>query len=307
MSNLNDISLDKIETDVMSVLYANMDIVFTQYSLFSKLIEDKYDFKNTISIHPNFKSKFLLVIRNLISKYPNIKITRDNLVFNILCSNSPDSPNNPDNKFPRFTKIQNNEPINEPNNKPNNEPNNEPNNKSNTSSTIKLDENDISEMYDYIYDNNLNEYINWSDPVDGNTIYHELVLSNNIKQIERLVKENLFEYTVLNTYNQTPIDLIKSPLVARIMTMGLVKNYNSIKEKLNQEKEKLNQEKENVNMLVNNFNNKINYYESDKYIDKIINDTNFIDIIYIKTHHYHFKIKLYLLSILMCYIAFRFF
>lgn len=122
-----------------------------------------------------------------------------------------------------------------------------------------------------------------------------------------MVKENLFEYTVLNTYNQTPIDLIKSPLVARIMTMGLVKNYNSIKEKLNQEKEKLNQEKENVNMLVNNFNNKINYYESDKYIDKIINDTNFIDIIYIKTHHYHFKIKLYLLSILMCYIAFRFF
>ena len=36
MSDLNDISIDKIETDVMSVLYANMDMIFTQYTLFNR-------------------------------------------------------------------------------------------------------------------------------------------------------------------------------------------------------------------------------------------------------------------------------
>lgn len=274
MSNLNDISIDKIETDVMSVLYANMDTIFTQYSLFSKLVEDKYDFKNTNSIHPNFKSKFLLVIRNLISKYPDITITRDNMVYNIVCSSDSDIKLNELTKTPYVEQI--------------------------TSTYIKLDENDISEMYDYIYDNNLGEYINWSDPFDGNSIFHELVLSNNIKQIDRLVKENVFDYTILNTHNQTPTELIKSPQVARIMTMGLVKKINSIKEKLNQEKE-------NVIMLVNNFNDKKNFYESYEYKNKIINNTNLYDIIYIKTNKYHFKIIIYLFSFIMCYIAMRFF
>ena len=275
MSNLNDISIDKIETDVMSVLYANMDIVFTQYSLFSKLVEDKYDFKTTNSIHPNFKSKFLLVIRNLISKYPDIKITRDNnMVYNIVCLTDSNI------KLNELNKILNVEQI--------------------TSPCIKLDENDISEMYDYIYDNNLSEYINWLDSFDGNSVFHELVLSNNIKQIDRLVKENVFDYTILNNHNQTPIELIKSPQVARIITMGLIKNLNLIKEKLNQEKE-------NVNMLVNNFNDKINYYESDEYKNKIINNTNLYDIIHIKTNKFHFRIKIYLFSLIICYIAMRFF
>jgi len=155
-------------------------------------------------------------------------------------------------------------------------------------------------MYDYIYDNNLCEYINWSDPFDGNSIFHELVLSNNLKQIDRLIKENLFDYTILNTHNQTPIDLIKSQEVSRIITMGLVKNFNSIKDKLNQEKE-------NVNMLVNNFNDKINYYESNKYKNKIITNTSLYDIIHIKTNKYHFPIKMYLLSFIVCYVAMRFF
>ena len=58
MSNLSNISYDKIENDIMIVLYSNIDTIFTQYSLFNKLISDKYDLKNSVSIHPNFKSKF---------------------------------------------------------------------------------------------------------------------------------------------------------------------------------------------------------------------------------------------------------
>lgn len=274
MSNLDDISIDKIEIDVMSVLYANMDTMFTQYSLFSKLVQDKYDLNGTNSIHSNFKSKFLLVIRNLTSKYDDIKITRENLVYNIVCLSNTDV---------KLTEI-NKKLIDDHNFSPNQ----------------KIDENDISDMYDYIYDNNLSEYINWSDPFDGNSVFHELVLSNNIKQIDRLIKENVFDYTILNSHNQTPIDLIKSPQVARIMTLGLIKNFNSIKEKLNQEKE-------NVLMLVNNFNNKMNYYESNEYKNIIINNTSLYDVIHIKTSKYHFPIKMYLLSFIVCYVAMRFF
>lgn len=274
MSNLCDISIDKIETDVMSVLYANMDIVFTQYSLFSKLVQDKYDFKGNNTIHPNFKSKFLLVIRNLTSKYDDIKITRENMVYNIVCLSDVGI------KLNDLTKTSNIE--------------------QNMSTDIKLDESDISSMYDYIYNNNLDEYINWSDPFDGNSIYHELVLSNNIHQINRLVKENLFDYSILNAHNQTPIDLIKSPQVARIITLGLVKNFNLIKVKLKQETE-------NVNTLVKKFNDKIDYYESMEYKNKIIYNTSFYDVINIKTKKYHFMIKMYLLTFIVCYIAFRFF
>ena len=270
MSNLDDISIDKIETDVMLVLYANMDTVFTQYTLFNKLVEDKYNFKNTNLIHPNFKSKFLLIIRNLISKYPDVKITRNNMVYNIVCLSNSDI------KLDEITKKQNLNEI--------------------TSRYIKLEENDISEMYDYIYDNNLDEYINLSDPFDGNSIFHELVLSNNIKQIDRMIKENIFDFNILNSNNQTPCNLIKSPEVARIMTMGLFKNLNLIKEKLNLEKE-------NVNMLVNNFNDKINYYESEEYKNKIINNTKLIDIIYIKTKKYHYPIIIYLFSFILLYTA----
>jgi hypothetical protein len=273
MSNLNDISIDKIETDVMSVLYANMDTIFTQYSLFSKLVQDKYDFNGNNSIHPNFKYKYLLVVRNLMSKYSDIKITRENMVYNIVCLTNTDV------KLTELNKKSIYEQILTPN--------------------IKLDENDISGMYDYIYDNNLCEYINWSDPFDGNSVFHELVLSNNVKQIDRLVKENLFDYSILNSHNQTPVDLIKSVQVAQIIAMGVIKNYNLISKNVKQLKE-------NVDMLFNYYNDK-NYYESNEYKNKIINNTCLYDVIHIKTNKYHFPIKIYLLSFIVCYIAVKIF
>jgi len=274
MSNLNDISMDKIETDLMSVLYANMDYTFTQYSLFNKLLNDKYDITNTNSafISSNFKSKFLLILRNLMSKYDDIKITRDDTIFNIVCLSSPDA------KPIKFTNSL----------------------KDTKSNNVQLDENDISGMYDYIWENNPNEYYNWNDPFDGNSIFHELVLNNNTKQIERLIGENLFDYSITNNHKQTPVDLIKTPQVAKILTLGLIKN-------LTLTKEKLITEKENVNMLVKNFNDKINFYESDEYKNKIINETKLFDILFIKTKKYHFAVKMYLISSIICYLSIKLF
>ncbi len=265
MSNQKDILFDKIETDIMSVLYANIDYIFTQYSLFNKLINDKYDFSATNLMHPDFKSKYLLVLRNLMSKYDDIKITKEKEFYYVVCLSSSDAPI----KFNNITK-------------------------DNKKSGFELTRNDISEMYDYIYKNSLNEYINWTDPFDGNTIFHELVLSNNINQITNLVEKNIFNYTVTNKFNQAPVDMIKTSQVANIMIMGLIKN-------LNQTKEKLNEKKENVNMLVKNINSKINWYESKEYKDKIITETGFVDIILMKTKKYC-TLKTFMVSLTIYYL-----
>jgi len=275
MSNLNDISIDKIEIDIMSILYANIDTIFTHYSLFNKLVRDKYDLNNTnsITIHSNFKSKFLLVVRNLMANYDNIKITKENNIYNIVCLSSQDIKTTKFFSFLNDTKISLN--------------------------YIELNDNDITSMYDYIYENNLNEYINWSDPFDGNSIFHELVANNNIKQIEKLINNNTFNYTIINNHNQTPIDLINSPATAKILTMLLIKNYNIIKNILEE-----NQEKKYLLMKKNN--DKFDYYESIEYKNKIINDTRFIDIILTKTNKYNFYVNMYIYSFIICYLIIKF-
>jgi hypothetical protein len=285
MSSLyNDIEIDKIETDIMSVLYANMDTTFTQFSLFNKLIRDKYDFKDTmtVSIHPNFKSKFLLVVRCLSSKYDDIKITKENNMYNITCLSGTDIK-------PNISTEEKNPPT-------------KPKVKSESEFELEsnLNKSDITMMYDYICENNLEEYIKWSDPIDGNSLFHELVINNNIKQIESLIEKNLFDYMAMNNFKQTPIDLIKSPQLSNVITMGLVK-------KLNQTKEELCAEKANVSTLTKNINNNLNYYKSDEYKIKIINETKYFDIISIKTKKYHSPVKICILSILFYYIMLRYF
>lgn len=274
MSNFNNISIDDIETNVMSILYANIDKVFTQYTLFNVLIQYKYDFKDTNFIHSDFKSKFLLVIKNLMSKYDDIKITRENMTYNIVCLSNSNI------KFDELNKILDN-------------------NKS-TTSNIKLDENDISIMYDYIFDNGLTEYINLSDPFDGNSIYHELVLSNNIKQINKLIEDGLFNYTIINNHNQTPIDLIKSPQMAKIITQQLIK-------KLNSNEEILKRKEIVLDVFARNNNDMKIYYESDEYKNKIIFDTYLYDFITVKINKYNFPIMMYLFSFIMCCVVIRFF
>lgn len=278
MTYLSEISIDKIETDIMSVLYANLDTKFTQYSLFDKLIKDKYDYKLTDSIHPNFKSKFLLVLRNLMSKYDDIKITKERTIYNVICFSDPNpetiglikSYDNPDN-----LKI---EQINK----------------------SPLKKADLSNMFDYIYDNNLTEHINWSEPFDGNSIYHELVLNNCVRQITKLIENNTFDFTVLNNQNQVPTDLIDNDNIGlfKIMSNGLIKNIININEKLNTEKN-------NVKLLLDNYTDKIIFYESEQYKNMVINNTYFTDVIWTKTKKYYFGAKLYLFSFIICYLAMR--
>jgi hypothetical protein len=268
MSNLSEISIDKIDTDVMSVLYANIDKKFSQYTLFNKLLEDKYEGQYTNSIHPNFKSKFLLVIRTLMSKYDDIVVEKKDGLYYIVCLSSKEDKE----EKPLYM-----EHISKP---------------------IQLGVSDTADMYDYIYDNDLNEYMIWSDPFDGNSIFHELVLNNNIKQTSRLIGENRFNFEIKNNQNQTPIDLINSQEMGNLIIKEFIKKIMVLTEKYNQEKA-------NVESLVVNFNKKIDYYESNEYKNKIIYDTSFYDIVMEKTRKYHWPVKMYLFSFIVCYLAMR--
>lgn len=285
MSNLDSVDINKIETDIMSVLYSNMNFEFTQSELYTKLLKEKYDLINKCtSIHPSFKSKFLLIIRNLMFKYNDIKITRKNNTYNILCLSSPDvkphgmSVNNTVNTVNAVNAV---------------------NGMLDMSPVFEINNNDISLMYDYMYDNGLVDCINWIDPHDGNSIFHELVLNNNDKIINRLIKDGTFEFNITNNRNQTPIDLINSISTAKIITNGLINKLISNKVEFEQKQEK------QLELFKKN-NDKVDYYMSDEYKNKIINDANFLNIILTKTQKYHFDIKMYMSTLLFCYLTFKF-
>lgn len=279
MSNLSEISIDKIDTDVMSILYANIDKKFSQYTLFNKLLEDKYEGQYTNSIHPNFKSKFLLVIRTLMSKYDDIVVEKKDGSYYIVCLSFKEDKE----EKPLYM-----EQIAKPN---------------------QLCEADISNMYDYIYDNNLEDCMNWSVFSDGNSIFHELILHNNIKQTSRLIRENRFNFEIKNNQNQTPIDLINSQEMGNLIIEEFFIKIMVLSEKCNQEKANvdtlLSGFNKKVDTLIISFNKIINYYESNEYKNKIIYDTSFYNIVMEKTRKYHWTVKMYLFSFIVCYLAMR--
>jgi len=81
-------------------------------------------------------------------------------------------------------------------------------------------------MYDYIYDNDLTEYLETNDPWEQNTIFHELVLADNVKQIQRLVEIEQFNFNVQNKCGLTPFDLaneLNSKKIIKIFFDALIK------------------------------------------------------------------------------------
>lgn len=270
MFNLSEISIDEIETGVMSILYANIDKKFTQYTLFNKLLEDKYDGQYTNVVHSNFKSKFLLVMRTIGSKYDDIIVEKKDGICYIVCQSSKKD-------------MKENHLYMEYIAKP-----------------VEFEKSDIANMFDYIYDNNMIEHMNWTelDLIDGNSIYHELVLNNNDRLVKKLLDENKFNFEIKNNKNQTPMDLINSQSMSKLIIDEFAKKIIVLREKYNIEKY-------NVEQLVVNYHNKICQYETEEYKNKIISETSLYDIIEKKTNKYYYVIKAYLFSIIVCYLAMR--
>lgn len=272
ITNLEDIQIDKIETDIMSVLYANMDVKFSQFTLFNKVLEDKYDGQFSSQIHPNFKSRFLLVLRNLMEKYDDIKVSREKEVYWVVCVSESEKPI----EFTNFNRWE--KPIKK---------------------EIPLETKDYANMYDYIWDNNLSGHINWTDPWDGNTIYHELVFFQNKNLIEKLLLQDQFNFFVKNSNGKTPIELSTNQEITNLLIKSLLE-----KNIISNEKLKLIEDKNKVEL--NKCETRINYLESSEYKNKIVNEITLQEFITSKTKKFYQNYRLYILSSIVCLVALKF-
>jgi hypothetical protein len=273
MSNLYDVTIDEIETAIMSVLFANMGERYTQFTLFEELLKNKFDSHGN-SIHPNFKSKFLLVLDNLRSKYDDIEITKKDKIYFIKCKSDDDKETQLSEQSEPIVQTYKNELSSKL-----------------EGDHILLKKSDEADMYDYICENNL-KYV---DPFDGNTIFHKLIEFNNIRQTTKLINKNEFNFEIKNYLNESPVDLINSYEMSNLIVMGLIKKLSLLVK--DHEQEKLN-----IKMILND---NISYYSSEKYLNETIMDTSVFEFISIKTQKYHFIAKFYLVSFLVCYIALR--
>ena len=262
ITNLQDVPIDKIETDIMSVLYANMDTKFSQFALFNKVLEDKYDGQFSSQIHPNFKSRFLLVLKNLMSKYDDIKVKKENEIYNVMCLS--DSSNTIEIK----------------------------NYQNKAKQPVSLDQTDYANMFTFIYDNNPSEFVTWTDPLDSNSIYHELVLSQNKYLIEKLLAQNEFNFLVKNAEGKTPIELATSQEITNLMSIHLLQKVITLTEtnKLLEETNKTNS---------NDYENTIKFLKSDDNTNKIIVNTPLKNIIGKKISVFFKKHQMNILSKLL--------
>lgn len=283
INNLQDISIDKIETDIMSVLYANTDTKFSQYTLFNKILEDKYDGQYSSQIHSNFKTRFLLVLRNLMSKYDDIKVTKDNEVYWVVCVSESigNTTYTKPVKFVRWDKE-----IKKP---------------------ISLDSNDFAQMYNYLYEFNQTDFVNWSDPWNGNTIYHELVIFQNKSLIEKLLLDGKFNFVVKNNHGKTPLEVSKNTEISNLLGVHLILELNRITDRIKFIEEHNKREFNNYETKVKMFESRIKTFDSIEYKNKIIYNSSIKDILIVKSKKYYDNYKLYILSAFICFAALKIF
>lgn len=205
--SLDNVQMDKIETDIMTVLHANQNIKFTQYSLFNKVLESIYYGQYYHEVHFYFKSKFLFVLKYLENKYNDIIVKEDHDTTFIICLSELDPKLNYSN-FPMYVE--------------------------NFSKPVSLNLKNQSQMFNYLYLNNPKEFENWIDIKEGNTIYHELVKSSNIFLIKELIKLNKFDFCAKNFKGNTPFDICMNQEkvnyeIANILYMELFNKFEEIR------------------------------------------------------------------------------
>jgi hypothetical protein len=273
MSDLSEITIYEIETKIMSILYRHIDIVFNQFTLFNKLINDKYDLTNTKTIHPNFKAKFLLVLRNLEAKFKDIKVNKhDNNIYSVVCYSNPDN-------IKELVKDD----------------------------VVKKDENELNnisynDLVDFIIKNKYdskNNFINnyeYIDPFDGNTIFHDLIITNNIAEVTKLIKTKNFDYFIKNKHDETPLELCTNKELYKLLVMGLLNKYY-------EDIEFYNNKYINNKLIINNYEDKIIKYESDQYKIDLISETFILELLWIKLYTTINKNKIIVISIIVLFLS----
>jgi hypothetical protein len=211
MSDLSNITLNEIENTIMLVLVGNDGTVFTQYQLFDKVI-DKLEIK-TNSIHNSFKSKFLIVLRNLMSSYDDVKIYRENNIYKAVYTTDNATIKN-----------YNSDLID---------------------TSFIPDPFTINDLNSFIIDNDMFEQFTYVDQGSGNTIYHDIVSNNNYLQIKKLIDTNKFDYNIKNLNDKTPLDYINDQRVSNLMIKTLFNKINVLEKELDTFK------KQDISLFIN--------------------------------------------------------
>ncbi len=292
MSQEDKFSIENIETKTMSILYSNIDKCFSQYALFDKLIKDKFPENYNTSINPTIKAKFLLVLRNLASRFDDIEVTKKLNVFYVTCLSDSNDKSKVTNYVPTVQETLTNQSINQ-----SGIYNNTINQQDNISTPyFSLD---YCDLINYILENNLSENINYVDPFDGNTIYHDLVATGNFDKIKALVEVDKFDFTVKNKHDVMPIELSKN--------MEIIMYLNkSLSDKYIREIKKINEEIELIKTKNTLLNLQVVHYTSDKFKENILIKTSIIEIVKLKIFTQYQQNKLLIFSLAILYIAWVF-
>jgi hypothetical protein len=198
MTILDNVTFDDIYNKIMLVLVANEGILYNQYKLYS-LILNKFTRNETYFVPPEFKYKFFVTLRQLMLKDDNIKVFKENNIYQVIYNGSKEVKPEFVNYSPEWI--------------------------------------DKSQLNKFIINNNID--LNYQDPESGNTIYHDILSENNYENVKKLLETNNVNYNIKNNYNKTPIDCIKDIQIATVIINDLSNKINQFDEKLNQFEEKL--------------------------------------------------------------------
>ena len=196
-----DITFDEITTKIMIILNANEGKILNQYKLY-ELVIDKFN-QNIMSIPNEFKYKFMLVLRQLMSKFDDVEVRKESEVYYVSYNKLKDS-----NYLESL--VQKN--------------------------TMWLNK---YELYDYIIKNDLDDEIDYADPESGNTIIHDVLGSDDVSLAKKLIDNYYVDFDVKNINNETPIDFIKNIKISNMV----VKDLNVRLSLLEQRLEKLENKK----------------------------------------------------------------
>jgi len=198
MSTLENVTYDDIFNKIMLILVANEGKLYDQYKLYS-LVIDKITKNEVICVPPDFKYKFFITLRQLMLKDDNIKVMKENNIYQVIYNAPKDIKLDNINYNPEWI--------------------------------------DKSALNNFIINNTTEVDINYKDPESGNTIYHEVLSEHNSENVKKLIdtlplssKENTF-YNIKNNYNKTPIECIKDVQVSIIIINDLNKRINEFDNK----------------------------------------------------------------------------
>jgi hypothetical protein len=261
------ITLNEIENKVVLILMASPNVIYSQYTLYDKLLE-KFDNKDYLA-DKGFKAKYMLVLNNLDKSYDSIKVQNVNGKY-ILCYEDINEEKSKQNEEEFINEYLNN--VTEP-------------------------EDEMSNsvfILDFIINNKLEDHYDYTDLKTGNTILHEVLSKSNLDNIKNVlkIKSNLL---VLNRNYETPIDKITSIQVSNLVIVELLKKLNNCEENL-----------VSFSIRLDMLNEKLINDITKNNVDDLINKYSIFQLIYIKMTvylSYLFKVLflLFLINMLIKY------